>query len=215
MFDLYLITPERAPDEILAKTEALLADAPPARVAVQLRAAHLPQRERRNLAHALRAVTGRRLVPLLINAELALALEVEADGVQLPERGPGVEEARAALGGDALIGASRHELAGVRAAARAGASFATLSPVFSVPAKGEPLGVERFAEIARANSLPLFALGGITLEHAPSLVQAGAHGLAIIRELFASEQPAKTLHALLAAIDLARRDARTRANARR
>jgi thiamine-phosphate pyrophosphorylase len=204
VFDLYLITPDLPPDQILAQTEALLLAAPPARLAVQLRAALLPELERRAVAHALRALTRRRSIALLVNADLSLALEVEADGVQLPERGPTIEQARAMLGARALIGASRHDLDGVRSAALAGASFATLSPVFAVPGKGEPLGLARFAEIACASGLPLLGLGGITAELAPSVMRAGACGVAIIRQLFESEQPERALRAVLAAIDLGR-----------
>lgn len=201
MFDLYLITPERSPGAIATRVRALLAAAPPGRVGVQLRAAQLTASERTALAHELRRLTREHGAALLVNAELALAREVEADGVQLPERGPSIAEARAVLGPAALIGASRHDLLGVQSAERAGASFATLSPVFSVPDKGEPLGVERFAAIARSTSLPLFALGGITAARAVHVLDAGAYGLAVIRELLDSEQPAHQLAALLAALD--------------
>jgi thiamine-phosphate pyrophosphorylase len=201
VFELYLITPERTPAEILATTELLLAEAPPGRLAVQLRAKHLTEPARRGLAHALRASTRERSAPLLINADLALAREVGADGVQLPEHGPGVREARAALGFATLIGASRHDLAGVEAATLDGASFVTLSPVFAVPEKGVPLGVGQFSAIANGSRLPVFALGGITADRTLRVVQAGAHGVAVIRQLFDSEQPTRALRALLAAID--------------
>jgi thiamine-phosphate pyrophosphorylase len=205
VFDLYLITPERAPAEILAKTSLLLRAAPPGRIAVQLRAKHLLEHERRALAHALRRLTIEHAAPLLINASLALSREVAADGVQLPEAGPSVEEARSLLGAAALIGASRHDLAGVREAALAGASFATLSPIYAVAKKGKPLGVARFAAIALESALPLLALGGVTPASAPSLMRAGAHGLALVGALFDSSEPGLTLHALLAAMDEGRR----------
>jgi thiamine-phosphate pyrophosphorylase len=201
VFDLYLITPEQAPAEILAKTRALLHAAAPGRIGVQLRAKQLSPKQRWALAHALRALTLEYAAPLLINADVELAREVGADGAQLPENGPSVEDARAQLGHAAIIGASRHDLSGVQAAALAGASFATLSPVFSVPEKGEPLGVAGFAAIARQSALPLLALGGVTAASAPSLMRAGAHGVAVIRALFEGAEPARALHVLLSAID--------------
>jgi thiamine-phosphate pyrophosphorylase len=204
VFDLYLITPDWEPAPILERARAALAAAPPGRVAVQLRSKTLAGDERAALAHALRALTRERETALLISADLDLASAVGADGVQLPEHGPGVHAARARLGARAWIGASRHDVAGVRAAEQDGASFAVLSPVFAVPGKSEPLGLERFAAIARAARIPVFGLGGIGVARVSDVVSGGAHGVAMIRELWDSAQPARTLAELLAALDAAR-----------
>jgi thiamine-phosphate pyrophosphorylase len=91
----------------------------------------------------------------------------------------------------------------VLAAAREGASFVTLSPVFAVPDKGSPLGVAAFAAIARASEVPLFALGGIDAARAGELARAGAHGVAVIREVWDKPRPAAALADLIAAIDAA------------
>ena len=207
MFDVYLITPAQSATELLARSAAALVDVPEGRVGLQLRAKHLPTSELTDLAHALRALTHKLGVALLISTDLELARAVGADGVQLPESGPSVELARAALGSAALIGASRHDAVGLHAAAQWGASFATLSPVFSVVDKGEPLGVPGFVAATRTTTLPIFALGGINALRAGELVDAGAHGVAIIREVFDAARPADALHALL--------DQVTRARARR
>jgi thiamine-phosphate diphosphorylase len=204
MFELYLITPEIAPERIAAQATAALAAAPPGRVALQLRARELADPDLRALASALRAVTRARGAPLLISSALELAREVGADGVQLPERGPSIAEARSRLGPAALLGASRHDAAGVRAAARDGASFVTLSPLHAVPDKGEPLGLPRFAAIARTSALPVLALGGINPARAELAIAAGAHGVAVIRDVFESDDPQRAVALLLAAIDAGR-----------
>lgn len=204
MFDLYLITPDREPALILERARAALIAAPPGRIGVQLRSKHLASDERAALARALRALTRRLDAALLISTDLELADHVGADGVQLPEHGPSIAAARARLGSTALVGASRHDLAGVRAAAQDGASFVTLSPVFAVPVKGEPLGIAGLAAITRDGSIPVFGLGGIAIANAGDVVRAGAHGVALIREVWDSADPARTLAELLAAIDSAR-----------
>jgi thiamine-phosphate pyrophosphorylase len=205
VFDLYLITAEQSPAEIARRARAALADAPAGRVALQLRAGHLPAQEREQLARTLRAITRERGAPLLVSAEIALAVAIDADGVQLPERADSVDRARAQLPAGALIGASRHDLAGVQAAERAGATFVTLSPVFAVPEKGAPLGVETAGAIARAAGLPVLALGGLDAQRAAAVVAAGAHGVAVIREVFASDDPRGAVARLLAAVDAGRR----------
>ena len=115
MFDLYLITPERSAADIFALSSTALEVAPAGRVALQLRARHLPSAALRGLARALRGLTRQRDVRLLVSANLELAAAVSADGVQLPERGPSLAAARRALGPSALLGASRHDRAGLQA----------------------------------------------------------------------------------------------------
>ena len=109
--------------------------------------------------------------------------------MQLPERGPAPAVARAQLGPDAQIGASRHDRAGVYAAQRDGATFVTLSPVFAVPDKDSPLGLAAFGELARASRIRCSALGGIDATRAALAVRAGAHGVAVIREVWDTASP--------------------------
>lgn len=199
---LTLITPELPPGEIMRRARAALgaAGTDAGRVAVQLRAPHLDRQALRQLGKSLRAITRAHGAALLVNADLELASILEADGVQLPERGPSVAEARAHLGPRALIGASRHDPAGVATAAREGASFVLLSPLYEVPGKGPALGLEAFAHIARGSAIPVVALGGVRREHVAAVLDAGAVGIAVIREVFDSADPAAAARQLLLAL---------------
>lgn len=211
VFDLYAITPERGPAVIERVVARALEVDRPERVAVLLRAHHLPPTDRLALGHALRARTRARSAALLVSADLALCEALGADGVQLPERGPSVRDARAALPARRLIGASRHDAAGLERAAREGASFATLSPVHASPGKGEPLGPVAFGALASACALPVVALGGIEPRHARALIAHGAAAVAAIRAVFDAPDPAVAVAAFLTEIDGAR--ALTPANA--
>lgn len=117
---------------------------------------------------------------LLVHADAEAARVCGADGVHLPERGD-VAAARAVLGPSALVGASRHDAAGIHAAAEAGADYATLSPIFPVDGKGPPLGLGVLAEVCAAAPIPVVALGGITPALAPACLRAGASAVAAIR----------------------------------
>lgn len=201
MFTLYLITDGGAAADTLRVVEAALRGAPPGRVCVQLRAKQQPAADQLSLAHALRAICHASGAKLLVNDRVDVALAVAADGVHVPERGLPLSAARQLLGPSALIGVSCHDARGLESAARGGADFATLSPVFASPGKGEPLGVTRFAAFTAASALPVYALGGVTAQHGPQLRAAGAHGLAAISAISAAPEPAAAVRSFLQSWD--------------
>lgn len=198
MFDLYLITDDRLPDLVGAVRQALQG-ASAGRVAVQLRAKQRSSRELLQLATALRALTAEHGAALFVNDRVDIAVLCGADGVQLPEQAVPVASARALLPAGAHVGVSCHDAAGLARAARDGASFATLSPVYESPGKGPALGCDRFAALASQAPLPVYALGGVRPEHARALRSAGAAGLAVISAVSSAPDPALALHACLRA----------------
>lgn len=153
--------------------------------AVQIREKDLPDREILSLAHSAR----RRLPPdttLLINGRADLARSVDFGGtlgIHLPSDGVPIRALRDRFGADFLIGRSAHSLDEVARAMGEGADYATLSPLYATPSKaafGPPLGLGPL-ERAAALGLPLYALGGVTLDRLPELAAAGAAGIAGIR----------------------------------
>ena len=155
-------------------------------LSVQLRDPGLPVRELVRMGSALRALTREMGATLVVNDRVDLALLVEADGVHLGRRSMSVADARSLLGAGAWISTSAHAVEDVIAAARAGANAALLSPIFSSPGKGAPLGTAalRRAREALAReglALHLLALGGVTLENVAACLAAGADGVAAIR----------------------------------
>jgi thiamine-phosphate pyrophosphorylase len=156
----------------------------------------------RDLARRLMAAADPYGATVLINGDAALALEVGAAGVHLPQ-GRSVAQAREALGADALIGVSAHSHEEVRHAEAAGADYATLSPVFpteSKPGYGPALGLGALAMIARDVRLPLIALAGIDISNARRCIEAGAAGVAVMGGIMRSADPAAATAALVAAI---------------
>jgi thiamine-phosphate pyrophosphorylase len=87
----------------------------------------------------------------------------------------------------------------VREAARAGASFVLVSPVFAVPGKNPPLGLDGLRRLADGCAVPLVALGGIDARAAAAVRRHGAGAIAVIREVFDAADPGAAVRALLAA----------------
>lgn len=124
-------------------------------------------------------------VPMIINDDARLALQVDADGVHVGRDDASVSEARQAMG-NRLVGASCYDdLALASAAVAAGADYVAFGSVFASPTKPNavraPLSL--FAE-ARRLGVPLAAIGGITLQNAPLVLEAGADLLAVVSDLF-------------------------------
>jgi thiamine-phosphate pyrophosphorylase len=124
-------------------------------------------------------------VPVIINDDVQLALELGADGAHLGRDDGDLPAVRKRLGGK-LLGASCYNQLGLaRAAVDAGADYVAFGSVFSSPTKPSaaraPLAL--FKE-ARTLGVPLAAIGGITLGNAPQLIAAGADLLAVISDLF-------------------------------
>lgn len=142
---------------------------------------------RREQAGALLALCRAQSVPLVINDDLQLALEIGADGAHLGREDGDLATARAALGPGKLLGISCYDDIGrAREAKRVGADYVAFGSFFASPTK--PAAVRAPLTLLGAAKaglgLPVCAIGGITLQNAPQLIAAGADLLAVITDLF-------------------------------
>jgi thiamine-phosphate pyrophosphorylase len=88
-----------------------------------------------------------------------------------------------------LVGASTHTMDSVRAAAGTGADFLTFGPVYGTPGKMKsdpPQGLDKLSKACAAVKIPVFAIGGVTAERSRECLDAGAHGVAVIRAVMAA-----------------------------
>jgi thiamine-phosphate pyrophosphorylase len=209
---LLVITDPDAPGGLVTPIVRALASSAAPEVAVQLRAKSVSARELFEAAIALRHVTHAASARLLVSARLDVAIAAKLDGVHLPESGLPVGAVRSRMP-DALVGRSCHDAAGLARAAAEGADYALLGPIFAVPGKNPPIGVDGFAALVAPFasdpvSIPVLALGGVGPEHVPGLMAAGAHGVAVIRAITRASDPSAAMRAMIAALDIDSRDAR-------
>ena len=179
---LYAITPECSDSAaLLEKVEQAL------RGGVALLQYRSKSRNRNLLAEAteLARLAQRHGVPMIVNDDVELALEVNAGGVHLGRDDGDVAAARARLPGR-LVGASCYDqLALAQQAAAAGADYVAFGSVF--PSSTKPGAVRAPLSLfgaAAGLGLPLCAIGGITAENAAEVVRSGADLLAVITDLF-------------------------------
>jgi thiamine-phosphate pyrophosphorylase len=153
---------------------------------VQLRAKDLPDDEFHRWALAAREVSHEVGTKLLINDRADIALLVGADGVHLGHEDLSPEAAREILGASAIIGLSTHGVDEARLAARAPVDYVAIGPIFETSTKTSgrrTLGIEGARAVRSVVTKPLVAIGGITLERAPALFEAGIDGVAVISAL--------------------------------
>ncbi|RKZ37965.1 MAG: thiamine phosphate synthase [Gammaproteobacteria bacterium] len=138
-------------------------------------------------AQALSYISKKYQVPLLINDDVALALQVGADGVHIGKNDVELSTARAVLGKDAIIGVSCYnQLTKAQQAINAGADYVAFGRFFSSRTKPEAVwcSVEKLRQARKMFHCPLVAIGGITPDNGAELIKAGADCLAVINGLF-------------------------------
>lgn len=156
------------------------------------------------LASAIVAVARPRGVQVAVNDRVDLALAVSADGVQLGRRSLPIEVVRR-IAPSLRIGASVHDVAGARRAQAAGADSLTFGHVFATSSHpGEsPRGLTSLAEIVTAVTVPVIAIGGITLENIDAVCRTRAGGIAVISAILGATDPATATAALRRELDRA------------
>ena len=138
-------------------------------------------------AKALRALTDEFNVPFIVNDDVRLAVQVDADGVHVGAGDASLVEARSALGAGRIIGVSCYNrLLHAREAVSAGADYVAFGAFHSSVVKPHAVVADAvLLREARAElDVPLVAIGGITACNGLPLIQAGADALAVISALF-------------------------------
>lgn len=138
-------------------------------------------------AQQLKQLCQRYNVPLIINDDLALAAQLEV-GVHLGQQDGSIAFARQTLGTEAIIGATCHNsLHLAEQAAQEGASYLAFGAFY--PSSTKPLAqaaeLSTLTQAKRLFSLPIVAIGGITLDNAAPVIAAGADYVAVISDIFA------------------------------
>jgi thiamine-phosphate pyrophosphorylase len=156
---------------------------------IQLRDKHAAPRDFYAAAREAVQVARRLGVRIIINDRVDIAAAIGADGVHLGQDDLPPEKARALLGADRIVGFSTHTLEQALAASSAPVDYVAIGPAFRTVTKEKPdpvVGLTAISEIRHRVSKPLVAIGGITLELARSVIEAGADSVAVISDLYSA-----------------------------
>ncbi|UOG93029.1 MAG: thiamine phosphate synthase [Candidatus Thiothrix sulfatifontis] len=183
---LYVITDGSTGDTLLSKVEQALHGGA---AIVQYRDKTTDQARREQEAAALHSICQQHHALFIINDDVALAKAVQADGVHVGRDDSALTAAREALGTAAIIGVSCYnQLELALSAAEQGADYIAFGSFFPSPTKPNAprATLELLQEARQQLTLPICAIGGITLDNASDLLANGADMLAVITDVFSS-----------------------------
>ncbi|WP_066014966.1 thiamine phosphate synthase [Endozoicomonas atrinae] len=157
---------------------------------LQYRDKSLDSGKRLRQAGALKVLCHQYQAMLIINDDVELALDVEADGVHLGQQDESLAYARERLGDYAIIGIScENSLEKAKAAVEQGANYIAFGKFFPSRTKPDAKNAELsiLSDAREMFDLPIVAIGGITMDNASDVISAGADMVAVVNNLFAAQ----------------------------
>ncbi len=185
---LYAITPDEVDTaELVRKTRLVLQGGA---TVLQYRNKLADSNLQLEHAHALRQLTREFSTTFIVNDNAQIAAQVDADGVHLGGEDGSVATARKLLGEEKIIGVSCYNRAPLATEAELqGADYIAFGAFF--PSVTKPNAIKADAHLLRWSQqhlkVPVVAIGGIVLQNAPLLIDAGADALAVISAIFDAE----------------------------
>ena len=131
-------------------------------------------------------------ITFVVNDRADVALATEASGVHVGQEDLRAEAARSVIGTGKLLGVSTHNLDQFKHATATSADYVAIGPVFSTSTKANPdpvVGIELIRRVRPLTDKPIVAIGGITLERAAEVIQAGADSVAVISDILLAPDP--------------------------
>ena len=165
---------------------------------VQLREKELDEAHFLKEAKEIKELCARYRVPFVINDNVDIALEMDADGVHVGQSDMEADDVRAKLGPDKIIGVSAQTVEQAVLAEKRGADYLGVGAVFGTTSKADATKLDHkvLKEICETVDIPVVAIGGITGENVTELAGNGICGVAVISAVFGQpdiEQATKEL----------------------
>ncbi|MDP4566407.1 thiamine phosphate synthase [Bacillus safensis] len=148
--------------------------------------------EKKQLARQIQVLCQEANVPFIVNDDVQLAIDLEADGVHVGQEDTNAKDVRQRIG-NKILGVSTHNLDEVKKAMKDGADYVGMGPVYPTETKKDTRsvqGVSLITEVRRHGlQIPIVGIGGITCDNAAPVIQAGADGISIISAISQSADP--------------------------
>lgn len=156
---------------------------------IQLREKNLDYNSFKELAMELKRITDKYQIPFVINDNIQIAMEIDADGVHLGQKDLVATKARDILGKDKILGVSVNNVQQAIEAEKAGVDYLGVGSVFSTSTKLDARNVEmeEIKKITKTVNIPVVGIGGINEENIHLLKGSGLDGVAVISAILAQK----------------------------
>jgi len=164
-------------------------------------------REMINIARQLKQMCADAGVTFIVNDRVDVAIAADADGVHLGQDDFPILLARELLGETRVIGGSAVTLEEAQKCLAKRADYIGFGPVYPTTSKadaGPTTGIALLKQVVEAISLPIIAIGGVSVENTPEVMATGAHGIALISAVCCHENPEQATRALYQALHAGR-----------
>lgn len=170
---------------------------------LQLREKHLAENEFMEEAKEMKELARKYQVPFVINDNIKIAKEVNADGVHIGQDDMSVEDARRLLGEDKIIGVSAHNVDEAMKAQNCGADYLGVGAVCATSTKQDAnvVSKEEIKKICETVDIPVVAIGGIKKDNIMTLKGTNVDGVAVVSAIFGAKDITKDTKELLKTVE--------------
>ena len=161
---------------------------------LQYRAKKASAQEMLETASSLAEIARTRGADFFVNDRPDVAYLAGANGVHVGQDDLSVEQARAVMGPDRWVGVSTHNLQQFEEAAASSADYIAIGPIFETATKMNPdpvVGTELIRRVRPLTTKSIVAIGGIRLNKAADVIEAGADSVAVISDILGATDPAE------------------------
>ena len=156
---------------------------------------------RLELARTLQQLCRSHSIPFIVNDDIHLAIALDADGIHVGQDDEPARSIREQIGANKIVGVSAHSLEEARQAISDGADYLGIGPIYPTISKLDAKEVQGTAVIeairAQEISIPLVGIGGINIQNASPVINAGADGISVISLIAAAAAIRETTRQLV------------------
>jgi thiamine-phosphate pyrophosphorylase len=160
----------------------------------------LYDKEKRELAMDLQLICRQFSIPFIVNDDVKLAIDLDADGVHIGQEDKSIEDVRKIIG-NKILGVSAHNIEEAKIAVEKGADYLGVGPMYVTKTKTDTRkvqGPQLIRKMRKADiTIPIVGIGGISISKVNIVINNGADGVAIISSISQSNSPQKAAHNLM------------------
>lgn len=165
---------------------------------VQVREKNKSYNEFLKIATSIKKITDTYKIPLIINDNIEIAKEINADGIHIGQNDISCSQARKLIGAEKIIGVTVANIEEATKAIKDGADYLGVGAIFKSTTKSDAtvVGIDELKKICQISTIPVVVIGGINKDTIPSLKDIKIDGYAMIRPILSTDDIAKSAEEL-------------------